>query len=81
MYHETSPERNIKRDSAWKGETKSDSIEVEDTNQVKNEYFCKKKSVKELREMDLKYNNIYQKPREEKIMGSKVNDHQLNTNC
>ena len=35
-----------------------------------------KKSVKVLREMDLKYNNIYQKPREEKVMGSKVNDHQ-----
>ena len=26
--------------------------------------------------MDLKYNNICQKPREEKVMGSKVNDHQ-----
>ena len=79
MYHETSPERNIKRDSAWKGETKSDSIELKDTNQVKHEYFCKK-IVKELRDMDLKYNNIYQEPREENIMGSKVNDHQLNTN-
>ena len=40
-----------------------------------------KKSIKEIREMDLNYNNIYQKPREEKVMGSKVNDHQLNTNC
>ena len=26
----------------WKGETKSDTIEVKDTNQVKHEYFCKK---------------------------------------
>ena len=40
-----------------------------------------KKSVKDLREMNLNCNNVYQKPREEKIMGAKVNDHQLNTNC
>ena len=26
----------------WKGETKSDTIDVKDTNQVKHEYFCKK---------------------------------------
>ena len=25
----------------WKGETNSDSLETEDTNQVKNEYVCK----------------------------------------
>ena len=30
--------------------------------------------------MDIKYNNVPKHSREEKIMGSKVNDHQLNTN-
>ena len=50
-------------------------------NSSKKWTFLEKKSIKEIREMDLNYNNIYQKPREEKVMGSKVNDHQLNTNC
>ena len=40
-----------------------------------------KKSLKVLTKKDIKYNNIYLTGRDEKRMGSNLNDHQVNIDC